>query len=129
MIDEDMINKAIQELTRAQERISYKLDEIDRRSMDNERAIFGSRSSPGIPSLLSRLEALEHSIDRGISVMKWFAGPSLVTLIAVLVTLWGVSERLHNTDLLQDQIAKSVGVPQATINGIDRDPKPKDKEH
>lgn len=73
----------------------HKIALIDLRSKENEVAVFGRRDNPSQPSIIGRLAEIERLVVSLKRSVTWVAGPSLATMITLVVIVWKIFERIN----------------------------------
>ena len=88
--------------------IEEKLEEISKRQLQTDDFVWGSRDKPDAPSLVSRLKEVETKIESAQRTVRWFAGPSLVTLLATLVIGYKLLGKVSSDGELTRQLMEAV---------------------
>ena len=88
--------------------IDGRLEELSRRQLLTDDFVWGSRERPEQPSLISRLKEVEGKIEGAQRTVRWFAGPSLITLLATLTIGWMLLGKVADDEKLTQQLLKAV---------------------
>lgn len=88
--------------------IEEKLEGISERQLQTDNFVWGDRDKPDAPSLVSRLKEVESKIESAQRTVRWFAGPSLVTLLATLVIGYKLLGKVSSDGELTRQLMEAV---------------------